>query len=155
VWRLTRRRYAEPPSRAFDGIGAARHGQRWNERRRRAAYASATLSLAALEYLCRLTDLEDAPDDLVSVWADVAEADVEAVRLRRIPGWDAFPPEASVRFGTTWAREARSVVLRVPSVVVPSESNFVINPMHPRFARAVRVGSAAQFAFDPRLHGRH
>jgi RES domain-containing protein len=68
-----------------------------------------------------------------------------------IPGWDAIPPDASIRFGTQWARERRSVVLRVPSVMIPSESNFVLNPAHPTFKRAVRIGAARPFAFDRRL----
>jgi RES domain-containing protein len=38
----------------------------------------------------------------------------------------------------------------VPSVVVPSESNFVLNPAHPDFAH-IRIGPAVPFPFDVRL----
>jgi RES domain-containing protein len=85
------------------------------------------------------------------VWAEFDERAIEAVDVAAVPGWDATPPDASIRFGTDWARERRSVVLRVPSVVVRSESNFVLNPEHPDFARTVRIGDAEPFAFDPRL----
>ena len=41
-------------------------------------------------------------------------------------------------------------MLRVPSVVVPLESNYVFNPRHPDFSR-VTVGAPMPFPFDPRL----
>jgi RES domain-containing protein len=148
---LTRKRFAGPPQRAYDGIGAARSGQRWNARGTRAAYASATLSLAALEYLGTLVDLDDAPNDLVCVAAEFDEAVVEIADPRRIEGWNATPPDASVAFGTRWLHERRSVVLRVPSVMIPREANFVLNPEHPNFAGAVRIAAPEAFAFDARL----
>ena len=67
VCRLTRAIYATPASRAYDGHGSALNGQRWNPRGARAAYASASLSLATLEYLGTLVDINDAPADLVAV----------------------------------------------------------------------------------------
>jgi RES domain-containing protein len=112
------------------------------------------LSLAALEYLGTLVDLDDAPDDLVAVAAEFDEGSVEAVEAADVPGWDATRPDASVRFGTQWARERRSVVLRVPSMMVRVEFNFVLNPEHPHFGRAVQIAEAQPFAFDPRLLGR-
>jgi RES domain-containing protein len=116
-----------------------------------AAYASATLSLAALEYLGTLADLGDAPADLVAVAAEFDERVVEIVDAGAIRGWDVTPPEASVVFGTEWARARRSVVLRVPSVMIPSESNFVLNPEHPDFRTSVRISQTTPFAFDGRL----
>jgi RES domain-containing protein len=41
-------------------------------------------------------------------------------------------------------------VLRVPSVIVPREWNFLINPAHPEFAK-VAVGNGLPIEFDPRL----
>lgn len=107
--------------------------------------------MAALEYLGTLVDLDDAPADLVTVWAEFDERAIEAVDPAALPGWDATPPDVSVRYGTDWVRERRSVVLRVPSVVIPVEDNFVLNPEHPHFERAVRIGDAQPFAFDRRL----
>jgi RES domain-containing protein len=107
--------------------------------------------LAALEYLGTLVDLDDAPADLVAVAAQFDEAVVEAVDAAALAGWDATPPDASVRFGTRWARERRSVVLRVPSVMIRHEFNFVLNPEHPDYDRAVTCGDAEPFTFDRRL----
>ncbi|MDB6167136.1 MAG: hypothetical protein JWQ83_2276, partial [Lacunisphaera sp.] len=40
--------------------------------------------------------------------------------------------------------------LRVPSVVVPGEFNYLLNPAHPKFAK-IKVGKPETFSFDPRL----
>jgi RES domain-containing protein len=42
------------------------------------------------------------------------------------------------------------VALRVPSVIVPGEFNYLLNPAHPQFA-SVKIGKSEPFLFDPRL----
>jgi RES domain-containing protein len=54
-------------------------------------------------------------------------------------------------FGTAWAHEARSLVLHVPSAVVPEEGNAVLNPRHPEFA-GVRMSIGRDFHYDPRMY---
>jgi RES domain-containing protein len=44
--------------------------------------------------------------------------------------------------GTAWLRKKQSVLLRVPSAIVPETSNFVFNPLHV---------DAAAYPFDARL----
>lgn len=53
--------------------------------------------------------------------------------------------------GGTWYRQQRSLVLRVPSVLVPQESNFVINTSHTNFASGVKVIRRENFGWDNRL----
>ncbi|MFN2460627.1 MAG: RES family NAD+ phosphorylase [Candidatus Velthaea sp.] len=151
MWRITRAKYAHPAIRAYDGHGAARSGQRWNEKGVRAAYASATLSLAALEYLGTVGEFNDAPNDLVAVPADVRDDSIESVDVATVPDWSATPPAASVRFGTTWIVQRRSVALRVPSVMIACDVNYVLNPKHPDFSSAVFIRVAEPFTFDQRL----
>jgi RES domain-containing protein len=52
--------------------------------------------------------------------------------------------------GDTWLSEAKTLLMRVPSVVVPSEYNFLINPGHPD-AESLKVISIEPFNFDSRL----
>ena len=47
-------------------------------------------------------------------------------------------------------KEQRSAFLQVPSAILPSEKNFLLNPRHLDFS-SVRIGQAEPFAFDPRL----
>ena len=52
--------------------------------------------------------------------------------------------------GDLWVASGGSAVLRVPSVIVPGESNYLLNPGHADFRR-LRIGAPASFPFDARL----
>jgi RES domain-containing protein len=67
------------------------------------------------------------------------------------PHWNRHPAPASVRtIGDGWIINQSSVVLRVPSVIVPDESNFLINVQHPDFSK-LTIGAPRHFRFDRRL----
>ncbi len=148
VWRLTRRVHATPARRAFDGVGAEVRGGRWNRIGTKAAFASATRSLAALEYLANV-DPEQLPSDLVFVGATVDEADVHVARPPS--GWDRIASTTAKSYGDRWLRARRGLALAVPSAIVKAERNYVINPVHPDI-RALRVADELEpFRFDHRL----
>jgi len=147
IWRLCRRAHAAP-----DGEGARRHGGRWNRRGTAVVYASASASLAAVEYFVHL-EPEDAPSDLVLIPADVPPSLViRELRIEELPSnWRSLPaPDALTHIGTEWARELKSAVLAVPSAVVPVERNYLLNPAHPAFRKIV-FRPARPFSFDPRM----
>lgn len=152
VWRLVAERHA---ASAFDGEGARLYGGRWNHPGVRVVYTSATLSLAALELLVHL-DLEDAPENRVAIGAELpAGLEIQELSAKDLPtAWRSYPaPEALKDLGTAWASESRSPVLRVPSVVIPEESNYLLNPHHPDLSR-MTVQDPAPFTFDRRLWNR-
>jgi len=65
--------------------------------------------------------------------------------------WNAVLAAPSrMQFGTTWARELRSLVLDVPSALVQEEGNAVLNPNHPEFAQ-VTMTIERGFRYDPRM----
>ena len=53
-------------------------------------------------------------------------------------------------YGREWLRSAASAVLRVPSAVIATEFNYVINVRHPQFA-LISFGAPEPFRFDSRL----
>lgn len=98
-------------------------------------------------------DTEEEATDLVAVMAKIpASVQVAHVRLTQVPhGWRAYPsPQACVDLGTRWMTAATTAVLAVPSAIVPSELNYLLNPLHPNF-RKIRVGRPEPFSLDPRL----
>jgi RES domain-containing protein len=54
------------------------------------------------------------------------------------------------RLGDQWLEEGQHQAFSVPSAIVPQESNLLLNPLHPRFARLI-IGSPVAFAVDARL----
>ena len=60
-------------------------------------------------------------------------------------------PEAHSRaFGSDWLRSGRTLVLRVPSLIVPFDHNLILNPLHVDMAR-VEIKRRERFSLDPRL----
>lgn len=137
----------------MSGAGAKLTGGRWNETGVAATYAACTRALACLETIVHLNagglplnrylvEIE-IPDDL---WAAAESVDPTA-----LVGWDAEPAGlTSIAFGTDWANNRRSALLLVPSVIVPEESNILINPAH---ADAGRISARKQrrWLYDTRL----
>lgn len=136
----------------FDGEGAFRFGGRWNTRGRRLLYTSSTLSLALLEVLVHLEKEMMVPKySLASLTFD--ERMVADVReIAELPqDWSGPMLSADVRaIGDEWSRSFRSVVLKVPSIVVPKEFNYLINVEHQDFEK-VKLGNPEAFIFDDRL----
>lgn len=81
----------------------------------------------------------------------------KALRIDRItaqdlpPDWrDIAAREKLQAIGTEWARKRGSAVLAVPSAVIPAESNYLLNPLHPGFRR-IKIGKPQKFETDLRL----
>ena len=147
AWRLTRPRYAATAS----GEGSARYPGRWNVRGVRVTYASETLSLALLEVLAHAENL-DMLNQYVALKVTLPLGSLTTLALDELPeNWQADPPpESTRRLGHAWFSRKETLVLKVPSVLVPTEHNFVINPEHPDFAR-VETAEPVPLPFDARV----
>jgi RES domain-containing protein len=113
------------------------------------------LALASLEALVHC-DMDLLPGDLVAVEIDVpGKVKVHEVKVSALPrAWRSHPaPRLLQELGNDWLDHGRSAVLRVPSALVPSESNFLINPSHPS-VREMQVVRYFRFTFDERLASR-
>ena len=149
AYRIFKSKYADA---WFDAEGAYRFGGRWNSPGSRLLYTSASQSLALLEILVHIDH-----DRLVQKYSvatitfdDVLMTDVSDIAV--LPtDWNkpTVNPELQ-EIGDLWSRSRQSVVLKVPSVIVPAEANFLINAAHPDFG-ALMLGEAQPFLFDSRL----
>jgi RES domain-containing protein len=146
VFRICKTKYA---ATAFDGEGAFRFGGRWNSRGTRIVYTAGSLSLAVLEMLVHFQDDSILPN-YSFIEAQVDESLIETTR--KLPkNWrDSPPPFEIQKIGDDWAKRKLSAVLRVPSAVIPTESNYLINPNHTDFPQII-YGAPQNFTFDQRL----
>lgn len=82
--------------------------------------------------------------------AGAAAVAVDRVEIDALPpDWRSYPaPAALAAFGERWLRTAGAAVLSVPSVVIPHERNYILNPGHADFATVVPQ-TAEPFSFDP------
>jgi RES domain-containing protein len=149
VWRLV------PGNRAvqaFDGEGARLYGGRWNSPGLPVVYTGGSRALAALEILVHLGPAQRTTTflrftvQIPPLLIDSLPPDVSPEDYRQHA---AISPETQA-LGDHWLRHGQRPVLKVPSVIIPEEPNYLINPRHPDLSR-IRIGSPEPFAFDLRL----
>jgi RES domain-containing protein len=125
---------------AFTGEGAASYGGRWNPPGRRMVYLAGSRALAALEMLVHLTT----PGSRAKTYL-IFEVLIPSAAIMDAPATDR-----PVETGDTWLKSGRSTALRVPSVLIPEEPNYLLNPLHPGFSNII-PGTPREFHFDQRL----
>ena len=147
AWRLCAAQHAHA---SLTGFGARLYGGRWNEKGTALVYCSSTLALAALETLVHSTVI---PANYVAIRIDIPPPlKIDVWTVSSLPrSWRSTPaPIALQRRGSAWAKQARALAVVVPSAIVPTETNLLINPLHKDVRRLV-VHRAVSFRFDPRL----
>jgi RES domain-containing protein len=151
AWRIVKHCHA---AAAFNGDGARRFGGRWNRPGTPVVYLAESQALAALEMLVHL---DEAPVMLgyATIRVEFDAALVEAVSPEVLPAnWRSEAGLEALRtIGEEWYGARRSAVLKAPSVIIPTEYNYVLNPAHPDFG-AVMIAPPAPFSFDRRLRTR-
>lgn len=149
IWRIVKEKYA---GTAFTGESAVRVAGRWHRAGIKVIYAAASLSLAALENLVHLQG-EGRGIKFASFKVDIpAGIKINAVGVTQLPkDWRACPAsDSTMDIGTKWVQKNDSLLLRVPSVIIPSEFDYLINPLHRDFA-SLKLSPPTPFSFDQRL----
>jgi RES domain-containing protein len=125
---------------------------RWNHKGHRIVYTSQSLFLATLELWVHTPPIEPLTT-YVSVAARIPDhLQITAFDLETLPsGWQEDPAPASLRdLGTNWLVSKVSAVARVPSAIVPTEYNYLLNPEHPDFG-LITMAEPIPFVFDRRM----
>ena len=145
----------------LSGNGAARHPGRWNSLDQPILYSSSSIALACLETVVHL-----AGDDPLQFQRQLVRLTLPSEhwrqRKRFLPeecsGWDLplNPVDAedglSVprAWGDAWLLSGESLIAEVPSVIVPEESNLLLNPRHPALGE-VMAEIVRPWVYDTRL----
>lgn len=149
---MLRKPYARNP---FDGEGSYQYGGRWSSPGTRLSYASEHQSLAMLEYFVHL-EASDSPPDLVLASADVPEdLPRQQIEGSELPAnWRDTPAPAELaRLGDEFVLAGERCLLIVPSALVPSENNWLVNPLHDGF-RKITIRETEPLIYDSRLSAR-
>lgn len=149
MFRLCSSRYQ---ATAFSGMGASLAGGRWNYRGESVVYLGGTLALTALECLVHFSN-QTLPDDYICLTVTVPKS----IKIKTIAPttlapewWQEDPPVSTQALGSEWLQSKSSVLLRVPSAIIPTEFNYLLNPQHKDFSK-VSIAQPEKFYFDPRL----
>ena len=147
VWRITTARFARS---TFSGEGARLYGGRWNAKGVLMVYTAANQSLALLEML-----VQDQPlrARYIMIEARIPSgATIDRVSVNDLPSdWRKIGARDKLQtIGDEWATRRSTAVLAVPSAIVPAESSYLLNPLHPDFKR-IKIGKPGAVEADLRL----
>lgn len=142
LWRISRHR-------DLSGAGGLKAPGRWHYASQPVVYLAETPASALLE-VCVHTSANDVPPEFTLLRIEGPNVKVSIIQPDDLP--QDWPTNQAVTrdLGTAWLRKNRSVLLKVPSAIVPETANFVFNPSHPEAAE-FRVVEAFSYPFDARL----
>ena len=145
VFRISNELYKEDIS----GNGAAINGSRWNSKGTMMLYTGEYISLVILESLVHLRII-DIPEKQYLLQIELPDGDFSEIKLAKIKdNWQQHVAYTQW-MGDQFVSANQSLILKVPSAIVPQEHNFLINPLHPEFKK-VKVIKTELLNLDKRL----
>lgn len=147
VYRISR----EPYANDLSGSGSMLYGGRWNTKGKAALYTAGSIALAMLEVAVHINP-NKAPQDFKLVKIQVHSVLIQKVKVEELNlGWRESPPSQFTQdIGDEFLMKKSHFILEVPSVVVPDEYNYIINPSHHEFLN-VEIILIEPISFDSRL----
>jgi RES domain-containing protein len=126
----------------LSGNGAALYPGRWNSLDRPIVYSSSSIALACLETVVHLAGDDPLPFPRQLVRITISShhwQQRKSFANEEFSGWASAPtPEhaedwlaATRAWGDAWLLGCESLLAEVPSVIVPEETNLLLNPLHP------------------------
>jgi RES domain-containing protein len=142
LWRISRHR-------DLGGVSGIRSPGRWHHAGQPVVYLAVSPAAALLE-VCVHTSANDVPPEFTLLKIEGPDAQVQVIKLDDLPlGWQSRL-EVTRDLGTAWLRRKETVLLQVPSAIVPETINFVLNPAHSD-AKKFKIARAFSYPFDARL----
>jgi RES domain-containing protein len=145
VYRITTEQWSK-------SLQASGNPARWNARGRFVIYAAGSRSLACLENLVhRSGEWQGKMYKVMLIeFSDKIKMDtIEESSLKK--NWGQISQFSYCQtMALQWINGATAAILKVPSVIINNEYNYLINPQHPDF-KLIKLIGAEDFNFDERF----
>lgn len=147
VYRLSKAQYC----RDLTGLGAKLYGGRWNMVGTSCVYTSSSRALALLEYSVNVK-VEFIPERLFFTLIEIDDLEVEIIDSSDLPkNWASVPADSTTKiFGSEKLDNTESSILRVPSVIIKNEFNYLLNPLKLNLQNT-KIIDVELFEYDFRL----
>jgi len=146
VYRITGKKHAGDLS----GTGAAMFGGRWNKKGTPVLYTGANKEIALLETIVHIPPLLIPDLDILTI--EIPDDSVSTIEADELPkNWKVYPaPAILAEIGESWIREGKTIALKVPSCIIHTTYNYILNCRHPEYSK-VKIVDCRNFEFDSRL----
>lgn len=145
VFRIVAKKYSKE-------LSASGRPGRWNHSDQAIIYCSESRSLATLELLVGRGGINTGIGYQLLV-IEVPDVSTESVGVEQLPqAWRSLNSYSYLQqIGSDWYQRSDTLLLKVPSAVVPQEFNFLINYSHPDFRKTVKIRDNESYFWDERL----
>jgi len=135
----------------LSGKGAEKNGGRWNSHGIPMIYTSQSRALCIAEVAVHLP-MGILPEDFRLITIEIPGRSIFSLPETLLPqDWKSIPPPQSTKtIGDQFIRNQKYLSLKVPSIIVKGEHNFLLNPIHSGM-KDVQIISIEPFDFDSRL----
>lgn len=146
VYRLSHAKYAS----ALSSSGAA---NRWNQAFQFVIYCSENISLCALELLAHTNGIRPAGEFKIMEIEIINPKNTKLIGVTDLPeNWHMLQSYAQTQLiGSNWYESKTSLCLKIPSAIIQSEFNYIINTQHPDFVKKVKLVETKDFFWDSRF----
>lgn len=136
----------------LSGEGARLYGGRWNKKGDAMLYFSEHLSLCVLELLVHM-DYQFISDAYWFIEAEIPDKLLVDASLPKSLSqeWRSNPPSSRTQdFGSQWMRTQNELAMRLPSAVLPTANNIIVNPNHTLIGK-LKIVRTERLQLDARL----
>jgi len=147
VFRISAEKYATQ----LTSSGSA---NRWNKRKQFVIYTGSSRSLSSLELVVHRASIQPTiAYKVMIIYIPDDEALYQQIARKDLPqNWrsiSAYPYLQEI--GSTWYEEKQSLILKIPSAIIPQEYNYIINTTHPDFNTTIQLIDVEDYFWDSRL----
>lgn len=146
IYRITKSKFASDIS----GHGSALFPGRWNKKGTPVLYTGESKEIALLENIVHVPPMITPKLDILTI--NLPDNSIKELKQPDLPkNWAQFPaPTILSEIGQKWIDENQFLALVVPSSIVHSSKNILLNCRHKRY-REVDIIDQKEFHFDSRL----
>ncbi|RLD88716.1 MAG: RES domain-containing protein [Bacteroidetes bacterium] len=142
VYRITGRKYANDLS----GIGPAKYGGRWNKKGSPVLYTGETKEIALLETIVHTPPMLIPKLSILTL--EIPDFSITKIEIKDLPpNWYDYPaPTILSEISENWIIESKSIALSVPSCIIHSARDYILNCNHKDY-KSIKVVNIKNFHF--------
>jgi len=146
VYRITASKRASDIS----GKGAALYPGRWNKKGTPVLYTGESKEIALLENIVHIPPMMSPELDILTL--EIPDNSIYEIKAEELPpNWHQFPaPTVLSEIGQKWIDDKTNLALMVPSSIIHSAKNVILNCEHKDYTK-VKIVDQRKFYFDSRL----
>jgi RES domain-containing protein len=147
VFRLSSKKYSHQ-------LIASGRAARWNRTNQMVIYTDSSRALSTLEMVVHKNIHSNMAYEMMVIEIKNKKNTIQKISLTELPkDWRELSGYSKLQeIGSDWYLTNQSLILEVPSVIIPQETNYIINTNHPDFtSKMIKVKAREKYFWDERL----